>query len=131
MKQSSRHDQKGYIALIAVVIITAVTLAISLSLNVLSIDELQISLLRQESVQSQALAQTCLEEAYGRLRQDNDYSGGSLNIGDGSCTISIAGLFIFRRITVAAQVQNVERRLQSMVSVNGTTLQIYNWQEIN
>lgn len=80
-------NQRGYIALIATIIILAITLAIGLSLNMLSIGETQAGSLTEATAQSFAAADTCLQEGYLRLHRSSAYTGGSLAIGGGSCTI--------------------------------------------
>lgn len=123
-------NQKGYIALIAVLIILAVTLAIGLTLNILSIGETQTGLLRQQSAASFTLADGCVQEAYTRIKRDNNYTGGNLNITDGSCTITVTSQGPRRTITVESDINNIKRRIESEVRIVGNNIQVDYWQEL-
>jgi len=124
-------NQKGYIALIAVLIIMAVTLSIGLSLNILSIGETQSGLLKQQSAQSFAIADSCLQEAYLRIERDNDYPGGSLNIGQGSCNITVVPQGADRIITVDSDVDGIIRKIESSVTIVGNNIQFNFWKELD
>ena len=123
------HSESGYIALIAVIIILAATLAIGLSLNVLSIGEAQSGLLRQQSVQAFGVADSCMQEAYIRIKRDGAYAGGSLNLGEGSCTITVTSNGSDRTVTVASDVDGIQRSLESKVTIVGATLSFQYWTE--
>jgi hypothetical protein len=123
-------NQQGYIALIAVLIVSAVTLAISLSLNSLSIGETTSGLLKQQSAQSFGLAGSCLQEAWLRLKRDPTFAGDSLNNSLGSCTITVVGSGNDRTITVESDVRNIRRRLESQVTTSGNILTVQSWTEV-
>jgi hypothetical protein len=124
------NNQRGYIALIAVLIISAVTLAIGLSLNTFGIQETQSGLLKQQSVQSSAFADSCLDEAYLRLERDNSYAGGKLNLDVSSCTITISIDGNDRIITAASDASGVMRQLESRVTVTGGSVTVHYWKEL-
>ena len=131
MKQIIYKNQSGYIALIAVLIISAAALAISLSLNTLSIGETESGLLKQQSTQSFALAEACMQEAYLRLGRNGDYSGGQLNTELGSCTITVASDNSDRIITVNSEVNSQMRRLESRVTIGGGSIIVGYWKELS
>ncbi len=124
------NNQKGYIALIAILIIVTATLAISVSINILSIGETQVGLYRQQSAQSFALADACVEEAYIRIQRDNAYAGGNLNLSFGSCTITVVSSGADRTITAAAVVDSIERRIESEVTIVGNNLALQYWKAL-
>lgn len=125
------NNQKGYIALIAVVIVLVVTLAISVTLNILSIDETRAGLLKQQSAQSAGLADSCLQEAYLRLKGNPGYTAGNLNTATGSCTMTVEDLGQNERlITVASDASGIVRQLQSKVKLTGPLVQVNYWREI-
>ncbi len=124
------NNQKGYIALIAVLIIVVATLAIGLSLNSLSIGETQSGLLIQQAVQSQSIADSCMNEAYQKLRFDLAYAGESLNIGQGSCTIIIVPSGSDYLITVQSDVDNIIIKLESNITVIGNNITMNSWKNI-
>ena len=124
-----KKHQSGYIALIAIVIIVAVTLGISLSLNIISIGESQSGLIKQQSVESFGLVDSCLQEAYLRLKRDGAWTGTTLNLGQGSCNITVSSLGSQRTIAVSADVNNVIRQVASGITLNGGAVQVDFWEE--
>ncbi|MFH1207740.1 MAG: hypothetical protein V1668_04005 [Patescibacteria group bacterium] len=128
------HNQKGYIALIALVIISVVTLAIALSMNSLSITETDTGLVRQQSTQAEQAAYSCLQEAYLRLMRDGAYTGGTtLTVAPGSCTVVSVATPIpaDRVVTVAADVGGVQRQFTGQVTWSAAGLTLVSWQENN
>ncbi|MDD5040429.1 MAG: hypothetical protein PHY34_04750 [Patescibacteria group bacterium] len=125
------HNQGGYIALIAVLIIVAVTLAIGLALNLLGIGETQAGYEKQLSVQSFTIADSCMHEAYIRLRADSAYAGGSLNVGQGSCSITVTADGPNRTIRAASDIQGVQRKIESAITLSGTSVKLISWQEVS
>ncbi len=127
-------NQKGYIALIALIIISAVTLAIALSMNGLSITETDTSLVRQQSAQAEQAAYSCLQEAYLRLMRDGAYSGGTiLNVAPGTCTVVSVTTPIpaDRIVTVSANIGDVQRQFTGRVTIAPAGLTLVSWQENN
>ncbi|MFA6099216.1 MAG: hypothetical protein WCV50_06800 [Patescibacteria group bacterium] len=127
--KKSNNQPKGYIALIAVLIITVVTLSIGLTVNILSIGETQNGLLEQQSGQSFALAESCLQEAYLRLERDGNFTDGQLKTGLGSCSIKVEASGSDRLVTVEANVNNIIRTITSKASLNGGAITLVGWQE--
>ncbi|MFA5134896.1 MAG: hypothetical protein WC505_03875 [Patescibacteria group bacterium] len=129
---TNQHNQGGYIALIAVLIIVVVTLSIGLSMNVLSIGETQSGLRTQQAVQSFTAADACMQEAYLRLEQSGSYAGGSLNVGFGSCTITVVDSGpVQKTITVTADVSGIQRKFESTVTLTGSVVSVDAWKELN
>ena len=125
-----KQNQQGYIALIAVLIIVVATLAIGLSLNSLSIGETQSGLLIQQSVQSQSIADSCMNEAYQKIRLDGTYVGESLNIGQGSCSITVIPSGSDYIITVQSDVNDIITKLESGITVSGNNITVNYWQNL-
>ena len=125
-----KNNQQGYIALIAVLIIVVATLAIGLSINSLSIGETQSGLLVQQAVQSQSIADSCMDEAYQKLRFDGAYVGESLNIGQGSCTITVIPSGPDYIITVRSDVNDIITKLESSITASGNNITVNYWQNI-
>jgi hypothetical protein len=126
------NNQKGYIALIALIIISAVTLAIALSMNSLSITETDTGLLRQQSTQAEQAAYSCLQEAYLRLMRNGAYTGGTtLSVPPGSCTVVsvTAPVPADRIVIVAANIGGVQRQFTGRVTISAVGLTAVSWQE--
>lgn len=126
-------NQKGYIALIAILIIIAVTLAVGLSMGLLGIGETQAGLTGEQSRQSFQLANGCLEEAILRIKKDNNYEGGNLNIKEGSCNITVGrgpkqgNPFT---INIQANVNNYIRKIEAQIDTQKEPVKLIYWKEI-
>jgi len=129
------RKQSGTIALISLLIIGAVTLAIGLSVNLLGLEEMKMGFRSNKSSESFYVAESCLEEALMRLKRESNYTGGSLAIGNKSCSIVIEANNDQRIITVSGDVNNMFRKIKAVVNIiaDGVTygLEIVSWQEIN
>lgn len=124
--------QQGYIALIALLIISAVTLAIALTLNGLSITETDTGLLRQQSVQAEQAAYSCLQEAYVRLMNDAGYTGGTtLTLGTASCQVTsvVAVPPSDVAVTIMGISGSVQREFTGTVARSAGGLTPGSWQE--
>ena len=81
--------RRGFIALIALLVITAAGLTIGLSVSLVGIEELQITLSHSQSARARALASSCIEEGLERLRNDFSNYSGTLSIDGNSCIINV------------------------------------------
>lgn len=121
-------EPRGQIALIAILIVTAVALAAALSASFTNRGGLARGLLHTQSQEAFANAEKCLEEALLRLKNDSSYGGGADPFGDGSCSITISG----GTITVTGKVAGgkVFRKIQATVTVTLGNVQLNTWQEV-
>lgn len=121
-------NQKGYIALIALIIISVVVLFIGVSVSFSGISELQMGFAGSQSAKALNFAEACVEESLEKLR--TTWGGGaiSLNFDDGLCTATIEVGGNVATITSLGQVGDYTREVQVEVSSN---LQIDAWQESN
>ncbi|HDZ54821.1 MAG TPA: hypothetical protein ENI19_03095 [Candidatus Nealsonbacteria bacterium] len=120
---------KGFIALMAVLIILGIVLMIGLSISFLSIGEVSMSLQKSQSSQAHYLASLCAEDALMKLKEDLNYPGGeTINIENGSCQIlSIEGNWT---IKVSASFQNQTRKIAIMINQISPEIIIDSWQEV-
>ena len=124
------RNNGGYIALISVLIMSAVVLAIAITLNLSSVDETKTGLLKEQSLKSFSLADACLEESFIRLKRDSNYTGGQLNFKDGYCIINISGNGNSRIINIEANVNNIIRKIRIDIRITGNNIIQNNWQEL-
>jgi hypothetical protein len=127
------RNKGGYIALVSILVITAVALAISVSISLLGVGEAKSSLDYRRGQEALKIAESCIEEALFRLRNDDTYTGGSLSIGNGSCTISVSGSGSDRTIDVVAQVLGLAqytKKLQVTLVLAGNSVNITSWSEV-
>ena len=121
-------NQRGYIALTAILIILAATLGIAITANLLSIDQNRFTLSASEGVGAIGLADGCLNEGLLRVKRNAAYTGGSLNAGDGSCTITVVAVGALRTITVQATVGQSTRTVSADVDLSAG-FAFTRWQE--
>jgi len=133
MKILLPNNQRGYIALIAVLIISAVTLAIALSLSGLGVSETDTGLLRQQSAQAGTEAQSCLQEAELRLMNNQSYAGGTVMTFDiGTCTVTtVTTSGTDRIIDVSSTVNSVSRQFEGRVTTSANGLTPVYWKELH
>jgi len=127
-----RDNQSGYIALMAVLIVGAAALAISLVLLTTSADSQRSALVAQQSKQAQALAVACGEEALLAIHDDTAFTGtNNLSLGQGTCgyTVTNTGAST-RTASVTATVGNVTRQIQIYVTIGPSNISVTSWQDI-
>jgi len=134
MKNYLTHKKDGgYIALITVLILSAVVLVISIGVSLRSIEETQMAFGQQESFRALSLANLCAEKALFKLESSLNYSGNeSLTIDDESCDIlSIGGTGNFSRVVKAqSTVSKYTKKVQVEVSQISPVMQISSWEEV-
>ena len=82
-------NQKGYIALVSFLIISAVTLSVAINASLFGLSESEMGLQKSHSSKAFYLATLCAEDALMKLKDDLNYSGGETwTIDDqGTCDI--------------------------------------------
>ena len=81
--------KKGYIALVTVLAITAMLLIFLGSVQYIGTDGLKSSFSNRIGEETHWLAESCLEDTLVQIHDDSNYSGGSLSLLDGFCTVSV------------------------------------------
>ncbi|OGH11265.1 MAG: hypothetical protein A2857_06595 [Candidatus Levybacteria bacterium RIFCSPHIGHO2_01_FULL_36_15] len=132
---NNNKSKNGYIALISILIISTVTSAIALSLSLLGINEAKNSLGLKKGYETLKIAEGCAEEALYRLKNNQTYSGtiAPLNVGNGSCTITISGANPTYTILINAvlpEKPSYAKSLRLTVVAVGKDINITSWQEI-
>lgn len=118
---SVRRQKHGWIALVSLLIINAVALAVAMSVTSLSLNDAATSLGIAKKMEVDAVALGCMEDSLIRLRNVQSYTGGTLVVGNGSCTIAISGGGTSRTIDVTATIPgppnfNAIRRVTATLS---------------
>jgi len=76
-------------------------------------------------------AESCVEEALIRLSRNASYSGGSLTVGQSTCTISVTGTPCGTcTVTAEATANRYTRKIQAGVIVAGSAVDLTSWEEI-
>ena len=83
----TRTFQKGYIALITVLIIMSVVLTSTLTATLLSINEAQSGFALFKGEDTLTFVEGCVEDAMLKIRANASYSGASITRPEGTCNI--------------------------------------------
>lgn len=125
--------KNGYIAFSSLLVISAVVLAIAVSVSLMGIDEIKNSFALSQGEKAEAATKACLEEALYRLRDDADYTSGTLNIDTNlNCTISVSGSAANRTIAITATLigpPDYQKNLTLTVKRTGGGINLLTWTE--
>lgn len=94
--------KNGYIAFTSILIISVVALSVAMSITILGINEAKSSLTYKKGQETLKIAESCLEEALIKIRNNQEYSGETLNILNGSCTINIETISDTKTLSIGA-----------------------------
>ncbi|HSD55623.1 MAG TPA: hypothetical protein VLA92_00560 [Candidatus Saccharimonadales bacterium] len=125
--------QDGYIALISVLVIGAVSTAAALVLLSTGADSQRTALVAQQSTQARSLAMACAEEALQVVHDDTSYVGtGNLSLGQGSCSYTVTNTGGSNRtITATGTVGTVVRKIQAYATIESSSISVSLWQEVS
>lgn len=129
--KSTSIGQKGYVALLAILVIGAASVTIASALLLTGTDRQRETLLQQQSAQARGLASACAEEALQQLQASQSYTGtNSLTLGQGSCTYTVTNPGgTTRTISTAGTVQNVVIKNALSVTIGASSISIISWQD--
>lgn len=125
--------ERGYVALLAVLISGAVATSIGLALLLAGVDGQRSAYVTQRSVQARGLMSACAEEALQAIYDNTGFTGsGNLNLGQGSCTYTVTNTGGSNRtITVSGTVNAVVRRAEVYVTIGALSISITSWKEVS
>lgn len=129
---SQDAQQSGYVTLIAVLIIGAAAVAISLTLLMTGVDSQRTGLSGQQSKQARALAVACAQEALQQIHDSAAFSGSNnLAMGSGNCSYTVTSTGAnTRTIAVSGTVGSVVKKIQVYVTISSSSISITSWQEV-
>ena len=131
-----KQDQKGYLGVITVLIVSAITVTAAVTITFLGINQMLYGLALDQSEVALQMADGCAEEGYYRLKSDPAYTGGTVPYSGGTCTITVSGGGSTRTITATATVGSYTRTVDSDLSletnVDTTTegVDLTSWEEM-
>lgn len=126
--------QKGYAVLLMVLVVSAAVLVIVLTISSIGINETLISSDDQQSERSFQIADACADESILRLNREFEgeegaYTGGTLNFGSDSCTISVTTVGSNREVDIVSTVNGkINRKIQVVVQMT-PSFSVLSWQE--
>jgi len=129
---SNKGRQSGYVALLAVLVMGAVSTAASLTLLVTGTDSQRSTLVTQRTMQARNAAEACVEEALQQIHDDTAFTGtDNLTINPATCTVTVTNTGGSNRTIVATgTVENIVRKIQVYVTIGSSSISITSWQEV-
>ncbi len=124
---------RGYVALVSVLLIGAVTLLFVLGTATRGLDEAQMALGADAALEASARADLCAEYALMRLSDTFRYAGGeTVLVGSASCEIRpVVGMGNTDRVVeVQSTIQNRTRNMRINVSRISPVMNIASWHDV-
>ena len=121
--------EKGFIALITLLILFLISLSIGIGLGLRSISQAKISFQKSQSLKSYYLANLCAEQALMNLKEKINYSGNETTTeSGGNCQIlPIEGNWT---IKIIGNFQNQIKKVKIIVGQVNPVMIIQSWQEV-
>lgn len=127
-----RFVNKGFVALISVLIVSAVGVVISVSLLLLGLGSSRTGFALERSNQVKALVNACAEEALQKIKSSPSFSGsGNISLGGGTCSYTVTNLGgQNREITSSGSRDSVTRKVKITIDKINPKINITSWQEV-
>ncbi|HEU4965939.1 MAG TPA: hypothetical protein VFT53_00470 [Candidatus Saccharimonadales bacterium] len=129
----SPSPQAGYVALLSVLVLGAISLAASLILLISSADTQRAAAVADHAVQARSMADTCTDEALQQIHDNPDFTGTqNYLLGPYGCTFTVtsAGSNNYS-IASSASISNVTRKVLAYASIQSSQIGITSWQEVS
>ena len=125
--------QSGLTALVTLIVISSAALLVALSVNLISLSELQMGFDRSRSLKAFWASEACFDEAKIRLKRNSSYAGGSLAIDSNTvCASSVVQNALKRVITTTGTVDGIIiRRIEAQVDLTGGRVALDYWKELS
>ncbi|HEB14148.1 MAG TPA: hypothetical protein ENI09_01930 [candidate division WWE3 bacterium] len=123
-------SERGYIAFITLLILSAIILLAGVTLALLSISQAQQSLAAEKGEIAYSLAEGCMEDALLSSFFDENYAGGTTSTPEGSCLISVSKIADNWVLISTATIDSGYKRRIRVNILRGTDLQVLSWQQI-
>lgn len=122
----------GFATLMAVVVMGAVSVTITVSVLLLGIDNSRTSFATVQSNQAKALINACAEDALKTIDNTTGFSGTvNITLGLGTCTYTVVDLGGENRsITASGTVGTIIRKLSITLDDINPTIHLTSWQEV-
>jgi hypothetical protein len=130
-RSNNGSNQRGVAALVIIVVVGAAALIFAQGAALLGLGELDLGYTSQKGAEAFSVADGCMEEALERMRKSTSYTGNSLNVTNGSCTITVTGSNPYT-ITVLGTTGNFNKKIESTVSVStDNVVTVNSWEELS
>ncbi|MAF13433.1 MAG: hypothetical protein CMI53_00870 [Parcubacteria group bacterium] len=120
------NNQQGYIALIALLLVSATGLTIGIALSLGGIEEVQLSFGTSQAARAKSITNSCIEDGLERLRVNWSNYSGSLAIDQDSCIIDIVVNGSNATLAATGTVDIFKQKIKIQVD---DTLEVTSWEE--
>ena len=129
----TKEYKRGYIALVSVILMSALGLAVMLSVIAAGVDATKTDFSLQQSGGARSLASSCAEEALQKILETSTTSSvGNLTIGLGTCSYLIASTSSGQIITVSSTgvLGTVTSKIKVVVATTTPGITLSSWEEV-
>lgn len=124
-------QQEGYIILLSVMIIGAISATIAVSLLSLGINSTKTSLTMQQAAQARMMANTCVDLALIEIYNNNLYTGSNTTTtSDGTCTYTVIDTGGSNRTINSSSTVGVVVRKSQVYVDSFSPINVTSWQEV-
>lgn len=126
-------QERGYIAVLATLIIGAVSLTVTLGMLLLGVSNQQSTLATQWSLQARDMADACAEEGLLQIQNTTSFTGtNTITIDNQTCSYTVVSTGVSTRtITTTSTVGSVVRKVLLYVTISTSSISITSWQEVS
>ena len=122
--------QKGYIAIITVLIVMAVVISSATTVAFLAIGEGQSGFALFKGEDTLTFVEGCAEDGLLKSRADANYNGGNITQPEGTCSISISKIVTPWTMTVTTLDNKYKRTIEVKYTRNPTGITLSSWKEV-
>jgi hypothetical protein len=109
--------RRGFIGLLTVIVIGAMVLALGISTAFIGQTQLTLSAHADYEYAVRALVSSCVEESVHRLKFDSAYTGGTVPLGNDTCTVTVSGSGSTRTIAATATVNTYTKAVTATATL--------------
>ena len=123
---------KGQVLLVGIIVVGVAALLVASSFMLLGLNSLRGVTTANQSAQASMLGMACAEEALYRIHQSPSYVGSdSYTLEDNECLYSVVDIGGGqKKITLSGTVGSVVRKIEIIITVNGSEIIINSWQDV-
>ncbi len=123
--------QNGYVALLSVLVLSAIATTVAVTLLLTGTDASRETLIVQQSAAARSYVDACAEEALQQIHDDTTFLGqNNLSLSQGTCSFSIVSTGTSTRtVSVSATVGSTVRRASIYVTISSSNISVNSWQE--
>ena len=120
-------DTKGQAMLLVIIVLTAAALVIGVNVLYAGLGDLDMGFTYQCGEEAFALTDGCIEESFRHLQLDPNFSGGTMNLGNGSCIINIVSNASLRTIYATSTVNNCSHPIETNITLENNQITVNTW----